>query len=505
MLSNVLKLTDEHDAIHAALRDEPVFEPPEPGVDTVAVEAAAATRIAAVARSRQPSKEPPSHRALMNAPAKSLLRLEANGAPAEDAVGSARSVGSAKGSVGSARSGSSVLNEKRGVSPLLVRPSVEDFRRLEQLAASMTAAQILVEIKRMTASASPAPHAPQGQHAQHAPHAQRQQPLGNDSQNGQRDRNGQSGQRNQSGQSGQSGQSPSLPVAAALDSAEERPVAVVTAWPPQPAPASHYPQERRVSTEHSERSSAMRKDHGKDGHGKKRVVAPTLRATPAHVRGQASPPLLRRSAADEDEVELAHGDAVAAEAAERKVAAVERTVAARARAAPALEAAAKPVTPSSAASSAARAAPGSRGVASARMPPTPSHGPPAVRRGPPSSSRPSPAGMMRLLPTAPDLSERTPTARHHRQDSVGSGLPSPARKPPSGGPRSGGGSSGGGAAGRRPGSPVSWRAPVADSPAEESPRTAAVKRAKAAAQGKKPSPAAPMRPSEDVLDPWSRH
>ena len=537
MLSNVLELTDEHDAIHAALRDEPVFEPPEPGVDTVAVEAAAATRIAAVARSRQPSKEPPSHRALMNAPAKSLLRLEANGAPSEDAVASARSVGSvrsmgsAKGSVGSARSGSSVLNEKRGVSPLLVRPSVEDFRRLEQLAASMTAAQILVEIKRMTASASPAPHAPQGQHAQHAPHAQRQQPLGNDSQNGQRGRNGQSGQRNQSGQSGQSGQSPSLPVAAALDSAEERPVAVVAAWPPQPAPASHYPQERRVSTEHSERSSAMRKDHGKDGHGKKRVVAPTLRATPTHVRGQASPPLLRRSAADEDEVELAHGDAVAAEAAEGEVAAVERTVAGRARAAPALEAAAKPVTPSSAASSAARAAPGSRGVASARMPPTPSHGPPAVRRGPPSSSKPSPAGMMRLLPTAPDLSERTPTARHHRQDGIGGGLPSPARKPPSGGLRSGGGSSGGGTTGRRPGSPVSWRAPVADSPAEESPRTAAVKRAKAAAQGKRPSPgqeqgqhprpapalhrcsstplsgagAAPMRPSEDALDPRSRH
>ena len=540
MLSNVLELTDEHDAIHAALRDEPVFAPPVPGEDAVAVEAAAATRIAAVrhgraARTRRPSRDPPSPRGLSNAPAKSaksMPRLEANGAPAEDAVasarsipsarslGSARSVGSAKGSVGSARSASSALEEKRGVSPRLVRPSVEDFRRLEQMAASMTAPQILAEIKRMTAEASPAP-----QHAQqHAPHAQRQQPLDRDSQNGHRGRNGQSSQ--------------SLPVAAVEGGGESAgSVAAAAAWAPQPAPLPHHPQERKVSTERSERSPASmparRKDHAKDEHGgKKRVVAPTLRPTPTlrpmptHVRGHASPPLLRRSAADEGE--LPDGDAEVAEVAELTEAAAE----ARVRAASALEATVKPVTPSSAASSAARAALGARGVASARMAAAPSQGgPPAVRRGPPSGGRPSPAGMMRLLPTAPDLSERTPTARHHRQDGVSSGLPSPARKPPSGGLRSGGGSSGGGTTGRRPGSPVSWRAPVADSPAEESPRTAAVKRAKAAAQGKRPSPgqeqgqhprpapalhrcsstplsgagAAPMRPSEDALDPRSRH
>ena len=458
MLSNVLELTDEHDAIHAALRDEPVFEPPVPGEDALAVqavEAAAATRIAAVARTRgrtsKPSKDlqstpldPPSRRALMSAPAKSLPRLEANGAPAEDAVTSARSMGStrsmtsAKGSVGSTRSAPSGLDEKRGVSPLLVRPSVDDFRRLEQMAASMTAPQILAEIKRMTAEASPPPQGQKGQQGQHAQHAQHAQPL---------DRDGTKGHRGR------------------------------------------------------DRAPAMRNGRGKDEHnGKKRVVAPTLRPSPTHVRGHASPPLLRRSAADEGEVELelADGDAVAAEAAERAVAAAE----AHAHAAPALQTVAKPLTPSSAASSAARAAPGGRGVASARMAPAPSHGPPAGRRGASSGGRPSPAGMMRLLPTAPDLRERTPTARHRRQDSIGSGLSSPARKPKSSGQRSSGGSSGGGATGRRPGSPVSWRAPVADSPTEESPRTAAVKRAKAAAQAQKPSPAAPMRPSEDALDPW---
>ena len=459
MLSNVLELTDEHDAIHAALRDEPVFEPPVPGEDALAVqavEAAAATRIAAVARTRgrtsKPSKDlqstpldPPSRRALMSAPAKSLPRLEANGAPAEDAVTSARSMGStrsmtsAKGSVGSTRSAPSGLDEKRGVSPLLVRPSVDDFRRLEQMAASMTAPQILAEIKRMTAEASPPQQQGQkGQQGQHAQHAQHAQPL---------DRDGTKGHRGR------------------------------------------------------DRAPAMRNGRGKDEHnGKKRVVAPTLRPSPTHVRGHASPPLLRRSAADEGEVELelADGDAVAAEAAERAVAAAE----AHAHAAPALQTVAKPLTPSSAASSAARAAPGGRGVASARMAPAPSHGPPAGRRGASSGGRPSPAGMTRLLPTAPDLRERTPTARHRRQDSIGSGLSSPARKPKSSGQRSSGGSSGGGATGRRPGSPVSWRAPVADSPTEESPRTAAVKRAKAAAQAQKPSPAAPMRPSEDALDPW---
>ena len=42
MLSNVLQLTDEHDAIHAALRDEPVFNPPPPGLEAEAVEAAQA-------------------------------------------------------------------------------------------------------------------------------------------------------------------------------------------------------------------------------------------------------------------------------------------------------------------------------------------------------------------------------------------------------------------------------------------------------------------------------
>ena len=472
MLSNVLELTDEHDAIHAALRDEPVFEPPVPGEDALAVqavEAAAATRIAAVARTRgrtsKPSKDlqstpldPPSRRALMSAPAKSLPRLEANGAPAEDAVtsarsmgstrsmgtakgsvGSTRSMGTAKGSVGSTRSAPSGLDEKRGVSPLLVRPSVDDFRRLEQMAASMTAPQILAEIKRMTAEASPPQQQGQkGQQGQHAQHAQHAQPLDRDGTKGHRGRDG---------------------------------------------------------------APAMRNGRGKDEHnGKKRVVAPTLRPSPTHVRGHASPPLLRRSAADEGEVELelADGDAVAAEAAECAVAAAE----AHAHAAPALQTVAKPLTPSSAASSAARAAPGGRGVASARMAPAPSHGPPAGRRGASSGGRPSPAGMMRLLPTAPDLRERTPTARHRRQDSIGSGLSSPARKPKSSGQRSSGGSSGGGAAGRRPGSPVSWRAPVADSPTEESPRTAAVKRAKAAAQAQKPSPAAPMRPSEDALDPW---
>ena len=453
MLSNVLELTDEHDAIHAALRDEPVFEPPVPGEDALAVqavEAAAATRIAAVARTRgrtsKPSKDlqstpldPPSRRALMSAPAKSLPRLEANGAPAEDAVTSARSMTSAKGSVGSTRSAPSGLDEKRGVSPLLVRPSVDDFRRLEQMAASMTAPQILAEIKRMTAEASPPQQQGQkGQQGQHAQHAQHAQPL---------DRDGTKGHRGR------------------------------------------------------DRAPAMRNGRGKDEHnGKKRVVAPTLRPSPTHVRGHASPPLLRRSAADEGEVELelADGDAVAAEAAECAVAAAE----AHAHAAPALQTVAKPLTPSSAASSAARAAPGGRGVASARMAPAPSHGPPAGRRGASSGGRPSPAGMTRLLPTAPDLRERTPTARHRRQDSIGSGLSSPARKPKSSGQRSSGGSSGGGATGRRPGSPVSWRAPVADSPTEESPRTAAVKRAKAAAQAQKPSPAAPMRPSEDALDPW---
>ena len=459
MLSNVLELTDEHDAIHAALRDEPVFEPPVPGEDALAVqavEAAAATRIAAVARTRgrtsKPSKDlqstpldPPSRRALMSAPAKSLPRLEANGAPAEDAVtsarsmGSTRSMGTAKGSVGSTRSAPSGLDEKRGVSPLLVRPSVDDFRRLEQMAASMTAPQILAEIKRMTAEASPPQQQGQkGQQGQHAQHAQHAQPLDRDGTKGHRGRDG---------------------------------------------------------------APAMRNGRGKDEHnGKKRVVAPTLRPSPTHVRGHASPPLLRRSAADEGEVELelADGDAVAAEAAECAVAAAE----AHAHAAPALQTVAKPLTPSSAASSAARAAPGGRGVASARMAPAPSHGPPAGRRGASSGGRPSPAGMMRLLPTAPDLRERTPTARHRRQDSIGSGLSSPARKPKSSGQRSSGGSSGGGAAGRRPGSPVSWRAPVADSPTEESPRTAAVKRAKAAAQAQKPSPAAPMRPSEDAFDPW---
>ena len=38
MLSNVLQLTDEHDAIHAALRDEPVFSPPPPRVEAEAVD-----------------------------------------------------------------------------------------------------------------------------------------------------------------------------------------------------------------------------------------------------------------------------------------------------------------------------------------------------------------------------------------------------------------------------------------------------------------------------------
>ena len=337
----------------------------------------------------------------------------------------------------------------------------------------MTAPQILAEIKRMTAGASPAAH------AQHAQHGERQPPLHRDEQDSHRSRDRGSGQRWEARRLGP-------------ESAVARPVAVAAAWASQPAPPSHSPQERRVSTEHPERSPAMRRGHGKGVHGGgKRVLAPTLRATPTHGRGHASPPLLRRSAADEDEVVLAHGDAVGDAGA---------AAGARARAAPAPEPAARALTPSSAASSAARASPGARGVAGARMAPTPSQAPPAVRRGPPSGGRPSPAGMMRLLPTAPDLSERTPTARHHRQDGGGSGLSSSARKLPSGGPRSGGSSGGGGASGRRPGSPVSWRAPVADSPVEESPRTAAVKRAKAAAQTKKP-----MWPTEDALDPWSRH
>ena len=473
MLSNVLQLTDEHDAIHAALRDEPVFNPPAPGVEAEAAEAAqaaAATRIAQAARrKRRRSKgRASSHHAHATAPAKSPPRLEANGAPAEDAAASARSVasarsagsatnaGSLKGSVGSARRAGSGADQKHGVSPLLVRPSVEEFRRLEQMAASMTAPQILAEIKRMTADASPAAHGP------HEP------PLDRDEQDSHRSRDGGSGQRWEA----------------------RRPVAVAAAWAPQPAPPSHPPLERRVSTVHPERSPAMRRGHGKGvrGGGSKRVLAPTLRATPTHGRGHASPPLLRRTAADEDEVALAHGEAVGDAGA---------AAGARARAAPAPEPAARALTPSSAAWSAARAAPGARGVAGARMAATPSQAPPAVRRGPASAGRPSPAGMMRLLPTAPDLSERTPTARHHRQDG---GVPSSARKLPSGGPRSGGSSGGGGASGRRSGSPVSWRAPVADSPAEESPRTAAVKRAKAAAQAKKPT-----RPTEDALDPWSRH
>ncbi len=124
---------------------------------------------------------------------------------------------------------------------------------------------------------------------------------------------------------------------------------------------------------------------------------------------------------------------------------------------------------------------GGAGACLSGLPRTPGSGgaPPAARRGSPGAARP--AGFSRLLPSTPDLGERAPTARHGGSTTRRSTGPPPSgrqnnRRAPS--PVPGGI---GGATARGGG--------VAEGPMEDSPRTAAVKRAKAAAQARRGLPA----------------